>query len=180
VDSPVTEPTFPAECEIDFADDDSVRGRFIVVRVQPDATPARVFAALIDEDHRRPWLRLPGRERSRSHDIRPGGEERVSSLLPIGDHVESVEHRSTFLAIDPPSRLQLTYIGIVDDRPRWSSLVDLRFEATDGGCRLTWSESFMFSVLTGDGGDDVAHLVGGTRLRLNSLMKLLEESESGS
>ena len=66
-------------------------------------------------------------------------------------------------------------VGIVDDVPRWSSLVDLRFDDTEEGCRVTWSEAFMFSALSADVHDDVAHLVGGTRLRLNGLRALLDE-----
>ena len=99
----------------------------------------------------------------------------MTSVLNVGGAVESVEHRSTFLALDPPTRLQSTYVGIVDDIPRWSSLVDLRFDDTEEGCRVTWSEAFMFSALSADVHDDVAHLVGGTRLRLNGLRALLDE-----
>ena len=33
----------------------------------------------------------------------------------------------------------------------------------------------MFAALTGDGRDDIAHLVGGTRLRLNALTALLAQ-----
>jgi len=130
---------------------------------------------MVDETARRSLLRLPGTETSRSHEIRPGGEERVTSVLKVGDRLEAVEHRSTFLAIDPPSRLQSSYVAIVDDVPRWSSHVDLRLEDTHAGCRLTWSEAFMFATLTGDGRDDIAHLVGGTRLRLNALTALLAQ-----
>ena len=166
---------FPHEAEIDHADSSSVRGRFVLVHVVPGHAAARVFAVIVGEESRRRWVRLPGTERSRSQDIRPGGEERVTSVLNVGGAVESVEHRSTFLALDPPTRLQSTYVGIVDDVPRWSSLVDLRFDDTEEGCRVTWSEAFMFSALSADVHDDVAHLVGGTRLRLNGLRALLDE-----
>jgi uncharacterized protein YndB with AHSA1/START domain len=168
-------PTFPESARIDAYDDTSVRGRFVVTHDLLGVPAARAFATMTDSVTRRRWLRLPGTELSRSHDIRPGGEERVTSRLVLGERQELVEHRSTFLAIDAPTRVQTAYVAIVDDVPRWSSLVDVSLEDADDGCRLTWSESFLFAALSGDGGDDVFHLVGGTRLRLNALAALLDE-----
>jgi len=146
-----------------------------VTRVFVRARPEDVFDTLAGTATRPRWLRLPGKEVARHHDIRVAGEERVSSTMRIGDHEERLEHRSTFLAIDPPRRLQTAYVAIVDDLPRWSSLVDVRIADDADGAALTWSESFLFSVLSGDGADDVAHLRGGVRLRLNALQALLDD-----
>ena len=52
---------------------------------------------------------------------------------------------------------------------RWTSLVTVQLHGRSAKTQLDWTEQAAFLALTGDGGADVAHLRGGTRLRLNGL-----------
>ena len=57
------------------------------------------------------------------------------------------------------------------------SLVTVDFTASDTGTRLEWTEQYSFANLsTPDGADDVKHLVGGSRLRLNGLAAAAEHA----
>ena len=139
---------------------------FAVERVL-HAPADRVLAAFAEDARRRRWIRMPGSAASYDHDFRVGGGETARSAFPHGDgRIERLENRSTYLRIEP-DLLAYAYTAYVDDRPTWSALVTVELDAVgDGGTRLTWTEQVAFSD---PGPDDLPHLVGGVRLRLNGL-----------
>jgi hypothetical protein len=84
------------------------------------------------------------------------------------------------VAPDPGSRNQrrrilYTHEAVVDDVPRWVSLVTVQLGAEGTGTRLVWTEQVAFLAATGDGSHDLPHLRGATSLRLNGLALALRE-----
>ena len=54
---------------------------------------------------------------------------------------------------------------------RWVALVTVDLAPSEQGTHLDWTEQYSFVHLSTPGGvDDVKHLIGGTRLRLNGLV----------
>ena len=67
----------------------------------------------------------------------------------------------------------------MDGRLRWVALATVDLAPAARGTHLDWTEQYSFVRLsTPDGADDVKHLVGGTRLRLNGLVALVAEATS--
>jgi uncharacterized protein YndB with AHSA1/START domain len=146
---------------------------FTITRDLP-ADPATVFAAFTDDTLRRRWFRLPGSSATYRHRFEVGGGENASSVFtPTGAPAERLAYRSRYLDIVPDRRIVFGYEAVVDERPRWTALVTVRLTPNRAGCTLAWTEQVTFLVLTGDGGDDIAHLRGGTALRLNGLEAVL-------
>ncbi|WP_088288524.1 hypothetical protein [Kineosporia sp. A_224] len=130
-----------------------------------------VYAAVEQPEARHRWLRLPGRpEPTVDVELRPGATEILRSTLTVGDRAETVERRTHVLEALQGERLVLSYQAVVDGVCRWVSLVTVVTGPSPGtGTTLGWTEQYAFLRVTGDGGDDVAHLRGGTRLMLTGL-----------
>lgn len=147
---------------------------FTIVR-RFEAPPAAVFAAFADEQVRRCWFRLPGSDATYRHEFRLGRGEEAHSTFNIPDSApERLQYRSRYLDIVEPRRIVFAYESIVDDVPRWASLVTVLIADHEGGSALSWIEQVAFLTRTGDGSDDLPHLRGGTALRLNGLAPALE------
>lgn len=146
------------------------------------AAPDRVFAAFSDESLRRRWFRMPGPSATARHrlDFRVGGTEEAQSVFPGMSGPEELEYRSRFLDLVPDRRIVHGYQARVNGVTRWTSQAVLEFAPAPEGTLLTWTEQYAFLVLTGDGSQDVAHLEGATRLRLNGLAALVEGTAAPS
>jgi uncharacterized protein YndB with AHSA1/START domain len=142
------------------------------------ATQGKVFDAYAELSLRKKWFRMPG-EPDGDHqlDFRPGGAESVASTFaPIGDHREHLKYTSHFLDIVPNQRIVLAYVFELDGSARWASLVTVELSKNGSATLLRHDEQFTFFEVGGDGGDDVAHLKGGTRLQLNGLAATVGKS----
>lgn len=148
-----------------------LRHETFTVTVRLDADPAAVFAAFADESRWRRWVKLPGKGATYDHDFRVGGGESAhSTFAHLDGTTESLDYRSRFIDIVPDSRIVYGYESSVDGVLRWTSLVTVHLRAEADGTELSWTEQAAFLVLTDhDGSQDLAHLRGGTRLRLNGL-----------
>ncbi|MGW6289929.1 SRPBCC domain-containing protein [Streptomyces sp. NPDC055107] len=132
---------------------------------------AEVFRGFADPSLKRRWSRLPGGSATAEHelDFRVGGAESARNVFVSGDTEERLAYRSRFLDIVPDARIVHVYEAEVDGSVRWISLVTVELDDEPAGSRLTWTEQYTWLVPTGDGTQDIAHLRGGTRLRLNGL-----------
>jgi len=142
------------------------------------APPATVYAAFADPALRDRWFRIPGPSAEHRYelDFREGGGEMASNRFPVEDGVEVLGYRSHFLDLVPDTRVTYAYEVMVDGRRRWVSLTTVALEPFGEGTRMSWTEQYAFLEVTGDGSADVAHLRGGTQLRINGLRKLVEEA----
>lgn len=152
-----------------------VRHDTFVITRGLDAPPAAVFTAFADEHTRRRWFRLPGAGATYRHEFSvSGGEEAHSTFTSADNEPERLTYRSRYLDIVADLRIVFAYESIVDDIPRWASLVTVLIaDGSDGGSILTWTEQVAFLARTGDGSADLPHLRGGTALRLNGLAAAL-------
>ena len=140
-----------------------------------DAGPAEVFDAFADTAIRRRWFRLPGSGATYEHDFRVGGGETArSSFTAPGTAPERLEYRSRYLDIAGTQRIVFGYEALVDDELRWTSLVTVELEPDAAGTHLRWTEQVTFVRYAGDGSADLAHLRGGSTLRLNGLDAALD------
>ncbi|MEU3878165.1 SRPBCC domain-containing protein [Streptomyces sp. NPDC029704] len=144
------------------------------------ATPGDVFRAFADPGVRRRWFRLPGSGATYAHDFRVGGGETASSTFAtFAMEPQQLAYRSRYLDIVPDRRIVYVYESHVDGVLRWTSLVTVELRAdTDADADadetvLTWTEQVAFVAPEGDGSDDLLHVRGGTRLRLNGLAAAL-------
>jgi uncharacterized protein YndB with AHSA1/START domain len=152
-----------------------LHGSFTVERELP-ASPGDVFAAYAELPVRRRWFRMPGRlDGEHELDFRAGGTERLAATIaPYGDgRAEHVAYHSHFLDIVPGRRIVCAYTVVLDGERRWASLVTVELSASGTGTTVRHAEQYAFLAVTGDGGDDVAHLKGGTLLQLNGLLAVL-------
>lgn len=132
--------------------------------------PGSVFEAFTDSPVRRRWFALPGRQVSYDHTFAVNGGENASSVFTLaGSAPEHLEYASRYLDIVPDSRIVYTYTSRVDDVTRWASLVTVELHPEDGGTRLRWTEQAVFLASSARPEDDLPHLRGATRLRLNGL-----------
>jgi uncharacterized protein YndB with AHSA1/START domain len=140
-----------------------------------DATPSGVFALFADEGLWRRWFRMPGSGATYAHDFRVGGLDHAASTFRMPDgRIESVENRATYLAIETDRRISYAYVAIVDDIPRWSSLVTVELSPIGAGTELSWTEQVALLATTDVTGDqDLAHLRGGLPLCLNAMKAAL-------
>jgi uncharacterized protein YndB with AHSA1/START domain len=149
----------------------TITGSFTIPLALP-VSPARLWPLLSELAGRRAWVRMPGPSSTATHelDFRPGGGERLTNAFVSGELTEELENRSTFYDIVPNERIVAGYEAIVGGILRWVALLTIDLTETDAGTRLDWTEQYAFVTLsTPDGADDVKHLIGGTRLRLNGL-----------
>lgn len=153
-------------------------GSFTVPLELP-ATPDRIWPLFSELPLRKKWVRMPGPSSSATHDLdfRVGGGERVTNTFTSGGKSETLENRSTFYDIVPNERIVFSYQAAVADLLRWVALVTVALgRGDDNGTHLDWTEQYSFiNVSTPGGVDDVKHLVGGTRLRLNGLIVAVGE-----
>ena len=151
----------------------TLHGSF-VLQLDLPAPPTQVFAAHAELPLRQRWFRLPGETGSQHHelDFRVGGGERASSTFAPTGLREHLEYRSWFLDIAMDERIVFAYEFRLNGRRRWISLVTIELDADGGGTRLRRTEQYAFVEVTGNGDDDVRHLIGGTRLQLNGLLQL--------
>jgi uncharacterized protein YndB with AHSA1/START domain len=140
-----------------------------------DVPPGEVFTAFADTAIRRRWFRLPGSGASYEHDFRVGGGETARSIFTGLDTApERLEYRSRYIDIAGTHRIVYGYEAVVDGELRWTSLVTVRLDAETDGTRLEWTEQVTFLRYAGDGSADLAHLRGGSMLRLNGLHAALQ------
>jgi uncharacterized protein YndB with AHSA1/START domain len=142
------------------------------------APPEQVWSFFAELPLREKWVRMPGPSSTatREFDFRVGGGEHLTNTFTSGEQVEALENRSTFFDIVDSERIIFGYEANVGGSLRWASLVTVDFAATDGGTHLDWTEQYSFVQLSTPGGvDDVKHLIGGTRLRLNGLATAVAE-----
>ncbi|MFI9155885.1 SRPBCC domain-containing protein [Streptomyces sp. NPDC053367] len=151
-----------------------VRHDTFTVELRLDAPPTAVFAAFADTEVRRRWFRLPGRDARYAHDFTVGGGETASSVFPVlGAAPERLACTSRYLDIVPASRIVYAYTSVVDDVPRWSSLVTVELRPDADGTHLRWTEQAAFLTASEVPEHDLPHLRGATRLRLNGLTAAL-------
>jgi uncharacterized protein YndB with AHSA1/START domain len=160
----------------------ALHGSFTVERELP-ASPDRVYAAYADVAVRRRWFRMPGDPARGSHelDFRAGGHEIASGVFaPAGEAEETLEYRSTFVDLEPGTRIVFCYAFTLDGVRRWASLVTVELSALPSGSgpagdgtRLRYTEQYAYLAYPGDGSQDVAHLRGSLNLQLNALAAAL-------
>lgn len=139
-----------------------------------DVPPGEAFAAFADDATRRRWFRLPGSGASYEHDFRIGGGETAhSTFTGLDTAPERLGYRSRYIDIEDAHRIVYGYDALVNGDLRWTSLVTVRLDAEPDGTRLEWTEQATFIRYAGDGSADVAHLRGGSALRLNGLTSAL-------
>ncbi|MFC0598168.1 SRPBCC domain-containing protein [Streptomyces palmae] len=137
-------------------------------------SPGTVFGAFADTPVRRRWFKLPGRQVSYDHDFTVNGGETASSVFTVaGAAPERLAYSSRYLDIVSGSRIVYTYTARVDDLPRWVSLVTVELRPEADGTRLRWTEQAAFLTPSASPDDDLPHLRGATRLRLNGLAAAL-------
>ncbi len=85
----------------------------LVIRRTIPAPRERVFAAWLDPASLAAWM-CPGPVRSASAEVDPrvGGSFRIVMRHPNGD----ADHWGEYLVIDPPSKLEFTWISSATDR----------------------------------------------------------------
>jgi uncharacterized protein YndB with AHSA1/START domain len=139
------------------------------------APPAAVFALFAETELWLKWFRMPGSAAIYEHDFRVGGVDLARSAFTHPDgHVERLQSRAVYFHIEPDRRVVYAYEAIVDDLPRWASLVTVELHPDESGTELAWTEQVAFITATGDGRDDLPHLRGGLQLRLNALAVVLD------
>lgn len=140
-----------------------------------DAAPAAVFALFADDRLWRKWFRMPGSTAEYAHDFQVGGLDVARSAFTHPDgRVERLRNRAIYLHIEPDRRIIYAYDIMVDDLPRWASLVTIEIQPDQGGTELAWTEQVAFITATGVGRHDLPHLRGGIQLRLNARAAALD------
>lgn len=152
-----------------------VRHDTFTVTLRLSVSPGEVFRAFADPGLRRRWFKLPGRGATYEHDFRVGGGETASSTFTIPDMPpQRLRYWSRYLDIIPDVRIMYVYESHVDGVLRWTSLATVELHAQADATELSWTEQVAFVAPSGDGDDDLRHVRGGTRLRLNGLAGALE------
>jgi uncharacterized protein YndB with AHSA1/START domain len=156
-----------------------VRHDTFTVTLRLSVRPSEVFRAFADAGIRRRWFKLPGSGASYEHDFRVGGGETAhSTFAPLDAPPERLKYWSRYLDITPDVRIVYVYEAHVDGVLRWTSLATVELRAEADETELSWTEQVAFVAPTGDGSDDLRHVRGGTRLRLNGLVAALESPDT--
>ncbi|MDP9825088.1 SRPBCC family protein [Kineosporia succinea] len=156
---------------------EAVRHHTFTVSRDFDAPPEAVFAAFSDDERRRRWFRMPGRDAELQLDFRVGGTERARATFTMLDgRTERLENHSRWIEIRPGRRLVHAYETYVNGARIWASLATIELWPSGTGTRLDWTEQAAF--LDPDSGETVVaaefpHLRGATQLRLNGLAQAL-------
>ncbi len=157
----------------------AIHGSFTQV-LRLAAAPGRVFAAFCDLPVRQQWFRIPSLPGTAHHelDFRVGGHEIMRGTFAAAGPPEQVEYRSQFFDIVTDERIVFVFEQFLNGLRRSVSLATVELAPDTGGTCLTYTESFVFVVLTGDGSADVAERQGGTRLLFNRLHYVIEHDAS--
>jgi uncharacterized protein YndB with AHSA1/START domain len=114
-----------------------------------DALPTRVFSAWLNRDEFQSWIGLEGiRCEVPLFEPRVGGSYRIAMRTSTG---EIVPVTGTFRAIEPPSRLVLTWRW--GDDPARHSLITLTFRAKGDGTDMTLHQEGLGSREFRDGNE---------------------------
>ncbi|MGY4920666.1 SRPBCC domain-containing protein [Streptomyces sp. 900116325] len=160
------------------SDHGGIRHDTFTVTLRLSASPSEVFRAFADSDLRRRWFKIPGRGATYEHDFHVGGGEIASSTFATLDMPpQQLKYWSRYLDITPDVRIVYVYESYVDGVLRWASLATVELHAKSDGTELSWTEQVAFIAPTGDGSDDLRHVRGGTRLRLNGLAAALDSPD---
>jgi uncharacterized protein YndB with AHSA1/START domain len=156
-----------------------IRHDTFTVTLRLSVPPSEVFRAFADSGLRRRWFKLPGRGATYEHDFRVGGGETAySTFTTLDTPPQRLKYWSRYLDIAPDVRIVYVYESHVDGVLRWTSLTTVELHAEADGTELSWTEQVAFVAPTGDGRDDLRHVRGGTRLRLNGLVAALESPDT--
>lgn len=106
-------------------------GEVLVVRRVLAAPRERVFAAWLDPESLAQWMR-PDSVATTVVEVDPrvGGRFRIAMQRVDGE----VEHRGEYLAIDPPRRLEFTWISAYTDTR--TTVVTVELHEREGGTEL--------------------------------------------
>ncbi len=106
-------------------------GETLVVRRVIPARRERVFAAWLDPKSLAQWMR-PGGMTDATAEVDPkvGGRFRIVMI----EGPKRYEHRGEYLVIEPPDRLEFTWISEATDHR--ATVVTLEFLERDGGTEL--------------------------------------------
>jgi uncharacterized protein YndB with AHSA1/START domain len=134
-----------------------------------DASPAKLFHALVDKAAKARWFEGGGDyvTLEREMDVRPGGKERVKGRWASG-LVSSFD--AVYFDVVPDRRLVYTYEMRLDDRKISVSLATLEIVPAGAGARLVLTEQGAFL----DGYDDAGSREHGTGLLLDRLAASLK------
>ena len=156
-----------------------VRHDTFTVTLRLSASPSEVFRAFAESGIRRRWFKLPGSGATYEHDFRVGGGETAHSTFATHDTApEQLKYWSRYLDIVPDMRIVYVYESRVDGVLRWTALATVELHAEADGTELSWTEQVAFVAPAGDGSDDLRHVRGGTRLRLNGLVAALKSPDT--
>jgi uncharacterized protein YndB with AHSA1/START domain len=136
-----------------------------------DASPARVWRALTDEQAKQKWFcGTPGKWEliERRMDVRVGGTERLKGRWE-GGVVSTFD--ATYHDIIPHQRLVYSYVMYLDDKKISVSLATMQLEERNGETALMVTEQGAFL----DGYDDAGSRERGTGYLLDALGKSLRE-----
>jgi uncharacterized protein YndB with AHSA1/START domain len=144
------------------------------------APPGRVWAAFADLELRDRWFRIPGDRAEARHelDFRVGGGETATGVFAPSGTPETVEWRSRIFDLEADRRIVFGYELTVDGLRRNVSLVTVAIAPEGSGTRLDYTEQYVLTVLTGEEGQDEAHLRGSVQFLLNRLEAALSEREA--
>ncbi|HEV7566177.1 MAG TPA: SRPBCC domain-containing protein [Microbacteriaceae bacterium] len=147
-----------------------VRHDTFTVFVRLAAPRAAAFDAFADPVILRRWFKLPGSGARYDLDFRVDRGNTAQSIFTHPDGSTSrLEYRSRYIHIGIDDSIVYAYESRVDETLHWASLVTLQLHAHGDETELSWTEQVAFITPSGDGSDDLPHLRGGTRLRLNGL-----------
>ena len=110
---------------------DTESGKILVVRRVIPVPRERVFQAWLDSESLAQWMR-PGSATDATVEVEPkvGGKFRIVMI----DGPKRYEHTGEYLVIDPPQRLEFTWISeATDHRP---TVVTIEFLERDRGTEL--------------------------------------------
>lgn len=149
-----------------------VHASFTITR-RWNASPARVFAAFADEQHKAKWFaRGDGLELvSRSFDFRVGGKENASGRWKTGmvSHFDAVYHDIVPASSIEAGRIIYSYVMHLDAHKISVSQACIEITPDDGGARLILTEHGDFL----DGYDDAGSREHGTNFLMDALEKSL-------
>ena len=152
----------------------TTRHETFTVTSKVPALPERVFAAFAEPDRRRRWIRMPGSGARYEEDFRVGGVDVARSTFRLPEGEQRLLNTAVYLEIVPGRRLVWAYTASVDELDRWASLVTVELEPDGEGTELTWTEQVAFLIESERPEDDLPHLRGAIRMRLNGLGTALE------